>query len=161
MTIRRASDADWPAVWGLLEPVFRSAETYAVDPNISEAEAHHYWIMRPHATYVLEHQGRICGTYYLVANQAGRGGHICNCGYVVDPEVRGQGLAARMCQHSQSEAVTFGFAAMQFNFVLSSNAGAVRLWQRLGFEIIGTIPKAYDHPHDGVVDAFIMYKPLT
>lgn len=161
MTIRPATIADYDAIWALLQPVFVAGDTYAVDPAISKTDALTYWMTTPEATYVVEQAGQIVGTYYIKANQPGGGAHICNCGYVVSPGARGQGLAAQMCVASQAQARELGYLAMQFNFVLSSNAGAVRLWQKLGFATIGTIPHAFLHPSGVMVDAFIMHKSLA
>ncbi len=158
MIIRRAEAADYDAIWPLLRDVFRAGDTYAVDPHISKDDARAYWMAQPAATYVAEGQEGILGTYYIKTNQPGGGAHICNCGYIVAPMARGQGLAAQMCEHSQTEARALGYKAMQFNFVLASNAGAVKLWHRLGFETIGTIPDAFDHPQQGMVAAHVMYK---
>jgi len=160
MHIRQATPADGPRVWELLEPVFRAGETFAVNPAISRADALHGWMDAPRATYVAESDGRIVGTYYLRPNQQGGGDHICNCGYIVDRASRGQGVAEAMCRHSQARAQAMGFAAMQFNLVVATNEGAVRLWQRLGFAVIGRIPDAFRHPVAGLVDALIMYKRL-
>jgi len=102
----------------------------------------------------------LVGTYYIKTNQAGGCAHICNCGYIVSPDARGQGIAKQLCLHSKVAAAALGYRAMQFNFVLSSNAGAVRLWHKLGFVTVGTIPEAFDHPEQGMVDAFVMYKRL-
>jgi len=107
--------------------------------------------VKPAATYVVETADGIVGTYYIKTNQQGRGAHICNCGYIVSAGARGQGVARQMCEHSQTE---------QFNFVLASNTGAVLLWDKLGFGTIGTIPDAFDHPKQGMVGAYIMYKAL-
>jgi ribosomal protein S18 acetylase RimI-like enzyme len=160
MQIRAAQDADFDALWPLLRDVFRAGTTYAVDPAITRDEAYTYWMASPAATYVAEDNGRLLGTYYIRQNQPGGGAHICNCGYIVAPEARGQGIAQQMCEASQDQARALGFQAMQFNFVLESNAGAVRLWARLGYMTIGTIPDAFDHPEQGMVRAFIMYKAL-
>lgn len=160
MIIRRAGASDFDAIWPILCDVFRAGETYAVDPQISREEALDYWMTLPTATFVAEDQGVTLGTYYIRTNQPGGGAHICNCGYIVAPAARGQGLAARMCEHSQIEAKALGYRAMQFNFVLASNDGAVRLWHRLGFETVGAIPDAFDHPRHGLVDAYVMYKRL-
>ena len=159
MQIRLATPQDADAIWGLLQPVFAAAETYAIDPAVSRADALAYW-MGQAACYVAEAEGRILGTYYIKTNQQGGGSHICNCGYIVGPEARGRGVAAAMCTASQDQARDLGYLAMQFNLVLASNTGAVRLWQRLGFDIIGTIPQAFDHPQAGMVDAYVMHKPL-
>lgn len=161
MILRRAEPADFDAIWPLLRDVFRAGTTYAVDPAISKDDARTYWMTSARATFVAENNGRVFGTYYIRTNQPGGGAHICNCGYIVAPDARGQGLAAMMCDHSQHEARALGYSAMQFNFVLDSNASALRLWRRLGFAIVGTIPDAFDHPTDGMVAAHVMYKRLT
>lgn len=160
--IRPFMDSDWPAVWRIIEPVFRTGETYAFSRDISENEAYKAWISLPKVTYVAVNQDdTILGTYYIKPNQPGQGNHICNCGYIVSENVRGQGIATKMCKHSQQEAVAQGFRAMQYNLVVSMNEGAVRLWKKLGFHIIGTIPEAFRHPVHGYVDAFVMYKRLS
>lgn len=144
----------------MLRDVFAAGDTYAVDPAISKVDALAYWMTQARATYLAEGPAGIIGTYYIKTNQSGGGAHICNCGYIVSPAARGQGVAAQLCVHSQQEARALGYRAMQFNFVLASNDGAVRLWHRLGFETVGTIPDAFDHPQQGMVDAFVMYKRL-
>jgi ribosomal protein S18 acetylase RimI-like enzyme len=160
-SIQRAEESDWAQIWRLLEPTFRSGETYAFSPEITEMEAHRVWIEMPQATYVARDPvGAVIGTYYLKPNQPGLGSHVCNCGYVVSDRARGQGVASLMCEHSQSEARRLGFRAMQFNLVVSTNEGAVRLWRKLGFDVVGTLPGAFRHPRDGFVDAFIMFKKL-
>jgi ribosomal protein S18 acetylase RimI-like enzyme len=160
-TIRPYAAADWPALWAMLEPVFRAGETYAFAPDISEAEAQRVWIALPQQTFVAEDAaGQVVGTYYLKPNQPGQGGHVCNCGYVVAEAARGQGIAAALCQHSQATARAAGFRAMQFNLVVSTNTGAVYLWQKQGFEIVGRLPGAFCHPRLGDVDALVMYKLL-
>lgn len=161
LTIRPCQATDWPAVWALLEPTFRAGETYTFAPDISEAEARQLWIELPSATFVaLDEAQRIVGTYFIKPNQPGLGSHVCNCGYVVDENARGLGVASAMCEHSQREAVARGFRAMQFNFVVSTNEGAVRLWKKLGFAIVGTLPRAYRHARLGEVDAYVMFKTL-
>jgi ribosomal protein S18 acetylase RimI-like enzyme len=160
-SIQRAEESDWAQIWRLLEPIFRSGETYAFSPDITETEAHRVWIEMPQATYVAKDPlGAVIGTYYLKPNQPGLGSHVCNCGYVVSDRARGQGVASLMCEHSQREAGRMGFRAMQFNLVVSTNEGAVKLWKKLGFDVVGTLPGAFRHPRDGFVDAFIMFKKL-
>ena len=156
-----AATDDWPAIWQILEPVFREGRTYTFVPDISEAEARHAWMVLPAKTYVCEDaEGRVVGTYYLKPNQPGQGRHVANCGYVVSPAARGLGVASAMCAHSQQQAREQGFRAMQFNFVVSTNEGAVRLWKHHGFETVGTLPGAFQHPDLGFVDAFVMFKSL-
>lgn len=161
-TIRPFEESDWLATWAVLEPVFRAGDTYSFPPTISESEAYKAWVGIPAATFVAEDDsGQILGTYYIKANQPGQGAHVCNCGYVVGEAFRGKGIASAMCEHSQREAVRRGFRSMQFNLVVSTNTGAVRLWKKLGFEIVGTLPEAFNRPTKGFVDAFVMYKKLV
>jgi ribosomal protein S18 acetylase RimI-like enzyme len=161
-TIRSFEDQDWAAVWRIVKPVFRAGETYAFAPDISEAEARQVWIEAPMATFVAlgEHEDML-GTYYIKPNQPGLGDHVCNCGYIVSANARGRGVASDMCRHSQQEAVSRGFRAMQYNLVVSTNSGAVRLWKKHGFDVAGTLPGAFRHPRFGFVDAYVMYKQMV
>ena len=158
MEIRTATPNDQDAVWALLEPVFRAGDTYAVDPDISRDAALTYWTRAPAACYVVVDAGQVIGTYYIKTNQQGGGAHVCNCGYIAG--VQGRGVATTMCEASQTQARDMGYRAMQFNLVLASNTGAVRLWHRLGFETVGMIPQAFEHPTFGFVDAHVMFKQL-
>lgn len=161
ITIRAYDNRDWPRVWAVIAPVFRAGQTYAFSPRITEAEAKTVWIEAPKAVYVCEDEaGQILGTYYLKPNQPALGAHVCNCGYIVDASARGRGVASAMCAHSQKQALSQGFRAMQYNLVVSTNEGAVRLWKKHGFDVIGTLPKAFDHQRLGLVDALVMYKRL-
>lgn len=162
LSIRAFEPADWPRLWPILRATFARGDTYALPPDIDEAAAFELWVARPRATFVAcDAAGAPIGSYYLKPNQAGGGDHVANAGYVVDPAARGRGVASRLCVHSQDAARALGFSAMQFNFVVSTNDGAVRLWRRHGFEIVGTLPRAFRHPQAGLVDAYVMYKPLA
>ncbi|ANM32110.1 acetyltransferase [Acidobacteria bacterium Mor1] len=167
MRIRAYEPRDWPGVWAVLEPVFRAGQTYAVPTDISEADAREMWVEQPRFVFVAEEPGEdpdreqgILGTYFIKTNQAGPGDHVCNCGYVVSERARGRGLASAMCVHSQAEARRAGYRGMQYNLVVATNTGAVRLWQKNGFDIVGTLPGAFRHPTEGFVDAHVMFKLL-
>jgi ribosomal protein S18 acetylase RimI-like enzyme len=163
VTIRPYQADDWQAVWAILEPVFRAADTYAMRADISAEDAKSAWTADPKIVFVAvdDASGRLLGSYYLRPNFDGPAAHVCNCGYVVAQHARGRGIAAAMCGHSQDEAQHRGYRAMQFNLVVSTNATAVELWTRMGFVIVGTIPEAFRHPRFGFVDAYVMYKALT
>ena len=162
ITIRRYVETDWQAVWTILHDTIQAGETYTFAPDSSEAEIHRAWIETPRATYIAcDPDGRVLGTYFIKPNQPGLGAHVCNCGYVVASSAEGRGIASLMCEHSQREGIAMGFRAMQFNFVVSTNERAVRLWQRLGYEIVGRLPGAFHHPRLGYVDALIMFKQLV
>ena len=160
MTIREAVKVDFDLIWPIFREIVKAGETYAYAPETTKEQAFKIWIETPRKTYVLEEEGNILGTYFLKTNQAGPGSHVCNCGYMVSSSARGRGLATAMCEHSQKVARALGYKAMQFNFVASSNEGAVRLWGKLGFETVGCLPKAFNHPTLGYVDAIVMYKWL-
>jgi len=161
LEIRLFKEDDTDGIWAILKPVFRAGDTYAVDPDITKAAALAMWCDAPAATYVVEDGGAVVATYYIKTNQQGGGSHVCNCGYVTDTSARGRGLAALMCAHSQDEARALGYAAMQFNFVLATNTGAIRLWERAGFETVGRLPNVFNHPEQGLVDAQVMFKWLA
>jgi ribosomal protein S18 acetylase RimI-like enzyme len=162
MKIRHVQPDDWSSLWPLLHATFAAGDTYSFAPDSSEEEIRKIWIDAPLATYVACSQdGKITGTYFIKANQPGLGSHVCNCGYVVAADARGQGIASLMCEHSQVEAVRLGFRSMQFNFVVSTNEGAVRLWKKLGYHIAGTLPGAFRHKLLGYVDAYVMFKQLV
>jgi RimJ/RimL family protein N-acetyltransferase len=159
--IHAFEEKDWSAIWRIIEPIFRAGETYPFSPDITEVEARRVWIELPSATFVAVNENfEVLGTYYIKPNQPALGAHVCNCGYIVAENARGKGLASEMCKHSQREAISLGFQSMQYNLVVSTNEGAVRLWKRNGFEIVGTLPKAFRHMRLGFVDAFVMYKQL-
>lgn len=160
MIIRQATSEDWPAIWAMLEPVFRSGETYAVARDITEDTARTIWMETPAETFVAVTNNDVFGTYYIKTNYQGGAAHICNCGYVTAHRAQGRGVARALCEHSQDVAGDLGYRAMQFNLVLASNVRAVALWERLGFAIAGTLPDAFDHPNLGMVDAHVMWKAL-
>jgi GNAT superfamily N-acetyltransferase len=149
---------DHPGIWATLNPVFRAGETYAIDTDIGREEALAYWMAE--RAYVAEADGEVLGTYYMKRNQKGGGSHVCNCGYVTARAAQGRGMARAMLEHSLNAAKEAGFEAMQFNFVLASNARAIETWKRAGFDEVGRIPDAFRHPKLGHVDALIMYRKL-
>ena len=160
MKIRPATPEDFDAIWPIFHEIVSRAETYAYAPDTNKEQAFRLWMEAPRLTFVAEEAGQVLGTYYLKTNQGGPGDHVCNCGYMVSSSARGRGLATAMCQHSQRIAKTLGYKAMQFNFVASTNEGAVKLWTKLGFATAGRLPKAFKHPAQGYVDALVMYKWL-
>lgn len=160
MLIRLATPVDDDAIWAILEPTFNAGDSYPIPRDISYADALAYWHTPGHTVFVAEENSRILGTYYLRANQRGGGAHVANCGYMTAPNAYGRGVARAMCEHSLGEAKTRGYRAMQFNFVVATNERAAKLWQLLGFKIVGTLPAAFEHPRLGFVDAHVMMRSL-
>jgi ribosomal protein S18 acetylase RimI-like enzyme len=159
--IREAATSDFEKIWPIFREIASAGDTYAYPRDVTKEEGEKLWMDKPRKTFVAEGEEGILGTYYIKTNHAGPGSHVCNCGYMVPPTSRGKGVATAMCEHSQQVALELGYEAMQFNFVASTNEGAVRLWQKLGFEIVGRLPKAFKHPSQGNVDALVMYKWLN
>ena len=161
LTIREAHrPEDSDAVWTILEPVIRAGETYALARDLTREEALNYWFSDEHEVFVADDEGQIVGTYFMHPNQKGGGSHVANCGYVTAAAASGRGIARRMCSHSLEYAKGRGFRAMQFNFVVKSNERAVRLWESLGFNVVGTLSEAFLHPVAGYTDAYVMYRKL-
>ena len=160
LTIRPASDHDHNAIWNIFHEVIAAGDTYAFDPEMSREDALAYWFRADTHTYVADADGKIVGTYILRPNQSGPGSHIANAAFMVPSATRGQGVGRGMADHCLNEARRFGFRAMQFNFVVSTNESAIHLWQQLGFEIVGTLPGAFRHPEKGYVDVYVMFRSL-
>ena len=161
MTIRLATDDDKDAIWAIVEPMIRRGDTYTLPREMNKTEALDFWFGTGNETFVWQQGGAILGTYFLRANQRGGGAHVANCGYVTATGAEGRGIARAMCLHSLQRARERGFRAMQFNFVVSTNERAVKLWRDLGFEIVGRLPGAFQHPEHGFVDALVMYQKLV
>src|SRR6056297_4350605 len=160
ITIRFAREGDFTALWPILRGVIKAGDTFTIEPGLTREAVRDLWMQSPRATYVAEIAGEVLGTYTLKTNQPGGGAHVCNAGFMVAEAARGQGLARAMCLHAQGEARAMGYLAMQFNFVVETNTGAIALWEDLGFETVGRLPRAFQHPAAGLVDARIMYKWL-
>ena len=158
--LREARPADDRAIWEILEPIFRAGETYAIERDIGRAEALAYWSSPPHRVFVAEREGAVLGTYFLTPNQRGGGAHVANCAYATATHAQGQGVARAMLEHSLAEAKARGFRAMQFNFVVATNERALETWRKAGFEIVGRLPGAFDHPRLGLVDACVLHRRL-
>ncbi len=160
LTFRRVTELDHPVLWAMLEPVFRAGETYAIDRDIARAQALEFWCSGTHCAFIAEAESESLGTYYLCPNQGGGGAHVANAGFVTAAEAMGRGVARAMLCHALETARAARFRAMQFNFVVETNSRAIALWQAHGFDIVGRLPRAFDHPRRGYVDALVMYRHL-
>jgi L-amino acid N-acyltransferase YncA len=160
MKIRPATSADHDAIWEMFHDVILAGNVFAFDARMSREDSLAFWCGADKHTYVAENNGRVAASYYLKANQQGGGAHVANAGFMVSPSARGQHLGRALCEHCLTEARRFGFRAMQFNFVVSTNESAVHLWKEFGFKIVGTLPGAFRHPEHGDVDVYVMFRSL-
>lgn len=160
MLIRVATRDDDAAIAAILLPIVRAGETYALDRDLSHEAALAFWHAPDHRVFVAEAGGAVLGSYFLRANKQGGGAHVANCGYIVADAASGRGIARAMALHSFDQARAAGFRAMQYNFVVATNTRAVGLWLSLGFEQVGRLPGAFEHPVLGEVDALVLYRRL-
>ena len=160
MKIRPAERRDADDIWAIFHEIVGAGETYPFAPDTTREEALRLWVDVPRASFVDEVDGEVVGTYYLKDNHPGLGAHVCNAGYMVRGTAQGAGIGRAMCEHSLEAARQLGYLAMQYNLVVASNAGAVALWQLMGFEVVGTLPRAFRHVRLGLVDALVMYRWL-
>lgn len=156
--IRKTKDTDFEDVWDIFHQVVKRGDTFAFDPNTNKEDCRTLWMSPSVHTYVAEVQDKILGTYILRENQPGLGAHVANAAYMVHPDARGQGIGKTLGNHSIKQARKLGFSAIQFNFVVSTNIVAIQLWLKLGFKIVGTVPKAFNHRKLGLVDIYIMHR---
>lgn len=158
--IRKATADDLEAIWQIIKTVIATGDTYCFSPDSSREKMLGYWCSDDKHTYVATVDGNVAGTFVLKDNQPDLGSHIANASYMVSDAYAGQGIGKQIGEYSIQEAKRLGYRAMQFNIVVKSNARAVRLWQKLGFTIIGEIPDAFNHAQLGYTNAYIMYRKL-
>ena len=160
LQIREIHADGFERAWPVFHEVIASGDTYSYPPDLDRDTARAWWTTSPSRCFVAERDSEVLGLYMLRPNQPGLGDHVANAGYMVSARARGQGIASALCEHSMDEARRAGFTAMQFNFVVSSNEGAVRLWQRHGFAIVGRVPGAFRHATLGATDVYVMHRAL-
>ncbi|MQM24493.1 GNAT family N-acetyltransferase [Glycomyces albidus] len=163
MRIRDSRPDDWPAVWAFAKPVIESGEHFVWEPGTPEDLLREHWIGEreaPSSSFVAEVDGRVCGVAEIHPNQKGRGSHIANAGFMVDPEARGKGIGRALGEAAIARAKADGFTAMQFNAVVATNTAAVALWHSLGFRTLALLPATFRHPTEGLVDMHLMFREL-
>lgn len=159
--IRPALPSDRDAIWSILEPVYRAGETYCIPTDIGRDDALADWFAAPFTCFVAERDGRVMGASHVGRNRPGPASHVANASFATHPDGRGRGIARALVTHAKDWARAQGFRAMQFNFVVATNADAVHSWQSVGFDIVGRLPGAFLHPQHGYVDALVMFHDLT
>ena len=160
MTIRPATRDDAEAIFRIFHAVAAGGDTYTFLPGTPRDQAVDYFLGPGISSWVIEEDGRVIGVYKMIPNHGGLGAHVANASFMVDPAAHGKGAGRAMGEHCLDQARQAGYEAMQFNFVVSTNTAAVALWKKLGFAIVGTLPKAYRHSRLGYVDAYVMHRFL-
>ena len=162
VSIRDASDADWPDIWSFLRHIVRAGDTYTWATDVTEDDARAQWFIDvPWRVFVaVAADGAIVGTAKVGPNQGGPGAHVANASFMVDPDHAGEGIGRALGEHLLQFARDEGYYAMQFNAVVETNTHAVALWRSLGFEVLTTVPEAFRHPTKGLVGLHVMYRRL-
>lgn len=160
MIIRKAELQDYEAIWAIVQAVIAGGDTYVFAPDSSREEMLAYWCGEDKHTYVAEIDNKIVGTFIIKDNQPGLGSHVANASYMTNPDSFGKGIGRSMAEFSLIEAKKLAYRSMQFNIVVKSNTRAIKLWMKLGFEIVGVSPEAFNHATDGYTDACIMWRKL-
>ena len=160
LVIREIGAADFHRLWPIFRDIVAAGDTYSYPPDIAFDEAQRLWTSGGTRCFIAEIEDACAGGYMLRANQPGLGNHVAHAGYMVASAMRGRGIAGTLCEDSMARAREAGFTAMQFNYVVSSNEVAVRLWQKHGFAIVGRVPNAFRHATLGLVDVFVMHRFL-
>jgi L-amino acid N-acyltransferase YncA len=159
MIISVATDDDWPAIFPIFAAIVAAGETYAYPSGLTSDEARALWMEPPPGQTVVarDEDGVVLGSAKMGPNRPGRGSHVATASFMVDPAQQGRGVGRTLGSYVVDWARAAGFHSMQFNAVVETNVGAVKLWQDLGFTIIGTVPDAFNHPTKGLVGLHVMY----
>ena len=160
MTIRPATEADWPAIWPFFVDTVRAGETYAYPADLTVEQGRDLWLSDEHVV-VLEEDGAVLGTAKMGPNRPGNGAHVGTASFLVAPEARGRGVGRALAEYAVAWHRAAGFRGIQFNAVVETNTAAVVLWESLGFEIVGTVPGAFHSPSRGYVGLHVMFLPLA
>ena len=162
VTISDARPEDWDAIWPFFHEIVAARETYAYDPDMHEAEGRRMWMVGPPGRTVVatDSSGAVLGTANMYPNRQGPGAHVASASFMVDPRQAGRGAGRALGEHMIEWARASGFRAIQFNAVVETNEPAVKLWRSLGFEVLTTVPEAFEHPKHGYVGLLIMHRFL-
>ena len=161
MDIRAATDEDWPRIWPFFAAIVEAGETYSFPAGLTMETARPLWMEQPPGLTVVAVDGdQVLGSAHMGPNRLGRGAHVSTASFMVDPDCQGRGVGRALGQYVVEWARAVGYRSMQFNAVVETNTSAVRLWESLGFEILTTVPEAFDHPKHGLVGLHIMFQRL-
>ncbi|MFD6992442.1 GNAT family N-acetyltransferase [Streptomyces sp. NPDC059943] len=162
MLIREATARDWPAIWPFFHGIVVAGDTFTYPTDLGEQVARDWWLLAPpnRTVVAVDDAGTVLGTAKMNANHMGNGAHIASASYMVDPAHAGRGVGRALCEYSLEWARTAGFRAMQFNAVVETNTHAVKLYESLGFTVLGTLPEGFRHPVHGYVGLHIMHRAL-
>ncbi|HEY1147721.1 MAG TPA: N-acetyltransferase [Pseudoduganella sp.] len=159
LLIREARIGDSDAMWDIFRQVIASGDAFPFGESFDRQTFVAHW-HGGHQAYVATQGQSIVGMYKMGANYPDHGSHVASATYAVAPQAQGQGVGRAMVADSLERACRDGFLAMQFNYVVTTNAPAMALYRKFGFEQVGTLPKAFRHRQLGLVDACVLFREL-
>jgi L-amino acid N-acyltransferase YncA len=161
VVVREAVDGDWPQIWEFFRAVVADGETYAYPEDLTSEQAQSLWMRQQGRCVVaVDTDGTVLGSATMGPNRPGRGRHVGTASFMVAPAARGRGVGRLLGEHVVDSLRRSGFRGIQFNAVVETNLAAVALWRSLGFEVIGTVPRAFDSRRHGLVGLHVMYREL-
>jgi L-amino acid N-acyltransferase YncA len=160
IVIRELEGADMRALFGIFKEVLEPGDIFPYPLETDFLKFSEIWLPEKSFSYVAVNNGVTCGAYCVKPQWPGRGSHVATATYMVGAAARGKGVGLALAEHSIEAARERGYRAMQFNLVISTNAAAVKLWQKVGFKIIGTVPGGFEHAELGFVDTYLMHRFL-
>jgi L-amino acid N-acyltransferase YncA len=162
ISIRNATESDWPQIWPIVREVAESGETYSLVYDLREDEGRSMWMEPPPGQVVVaaDEDGAVLGTAKMGPNRAGPGSHVGTASFMVSSAARGRGVGRQLGEYVVQWLRDTGYHSIQFNAVVETNTAAVMLWKSLGFTVIGTVPEAYRLRSGDLVGLHVMYLKL-
>jgi L-amino acid N-acyltransferase YncA len=161
LSLRPFETADWAEMWPIIQSVAQAGDTYAYEVDLPEDDARRQWVDEPtHTVVARDDTERLLGFAKAMPNRPGPGKHIANASFMVSADARGSGVGRQLVTYVLDWTKAAGFRAIQFNAVVSTNAGAVKLYRSLGFDVVGTSPEAFRLPDGSYADLLIMHRRL-
>jgi GNAT superfamily N-acetyltransferase len=157
--IRTAAPEDWPRIFPFFSRIVEEGRTYAFPTGLTQDTGEAWWMeQQPGQTVVALEGDTVVGSARMGPNRPGRGAHVSTASFMVDPEHQGRGVGRALGEYVVEWGRSNGYHAMQFNAVVETNTAAVSLWKTMGFQILATVPEAFDHPDNGLVGLHLMYQ---
>ncbi len=159
--IREYASEDLPAMREVWNEVVRSGSTFPQTDPLGAEEAAEFFAAQTYSAVAEETDtGRVLGLYILHPNNVGRCGHVANASFAVAGKSRGRRIGEKLVSDCLDQSASHGFRILQFNAVVASNVCAHHLYERLGFQVLGTLPGGFRHDDGSYEDTVLYYYEL-
>lgn len=157
--IRRYKKEDIPSMLEIWNKVVEDANAFPQIDKLSQKDAEDFFASQTFTGVAIK-DGQVVGLYILHPNNVGRCGHIANASYAVSENCRGHHIGEKLVKHSMKMGREFGFSILQFNAVVSTNASAIHLYEKIGFHRVGVVKNGYFLGNGKYEDIIIYYIEL-